>query len=216
MRSSGLCPNFRDVVRLSILIPVFNESHYINECIDSVLKNKSRDFEIIVSDNHSTDETISRLRKYDDERLKIVQPPTKLTPQRNHWHAFEKSCGSYIYFIGGDDYFVPGIIDQCINLLNEKTILVAPLETFHDDSGNSRAIYNDRSTMEIIGAGGVTFLRSYLKRLNHDEVVYGFVPRKLFASGLRLCDYSLETMFPWNAILIYFGGAQHVRYFDKT
>src|SRR5437016_9767283 len=98
------------MVRLSILIPVFNESHYIDECIQSILVNKSNDFEIIVSDNHSTDDTLSRLGKYSDPRLKVVRPASKLSPQRNHWHAFQNSSGTYIYFIGGDDYFAPGVI----------------------------------------------------------------------------------------------------------
>jgi len=69
MSKSGSGP-----IRLSILIPVFNESHYIDECITSILQNKSRNFEIIVSDNHSTDDTATRLRRYNDERLKVIQP----------------------------------------------------------------------------------------------------------------------------------------------
>jgi len=211
MSKSGSGP-----IRLSILIPVFNESHYIDECITSILQNKSRNFEIIVSDNHSTDDTATRLRRYNDERLKVIQPPSRLSPQRNHWYSFENSRGSYIYFIGGDDYLAPGIIDECIDLLDGETILMGAVETFHDGSGNIRAIYNDRNVLGIIGEGSIKFLRNYLKRLNHDELVYAFVPRRLFGTGIRLSDHSLETMFPWNVILIYFSDAKHLKYLDKT
>src|ERR1051325_902032 len=147
------------MVRLSILLPVFNESHYIEECIDSILSNKSDDFEIIVSDNHSTDDTLIRLQQYNDQRLKIFRPASRISPQRNHWHAFQHSSGSYIYFIGGDGYFVPGIIDRCLPFLERETILLGPVETFYDGSTDTRLVYNDSKTMALVDEGGMLFLR---------------------------------------------------------
>ena len=62
---------------LSIVIPVFNEDKYIKKNIKSLLSNTSRDFEIIVFDNCSDDNTLNILDSFNDARLKVIKQPIK-------------------------------------------------------------------------------------------------------------------------------------------
>ena len=65
------------MLSLSIVIPVFNEDKFIKKNINSLLSNSSRDFEIIIFDNCSDDNTLNILKSFNDARLKITKQPKK-------------------------------------------------------------------------------------------------------------------------------------------
>ena len=58
-------------VLISIIIPTYNGGKYINACIDSILENNDQNFEIIISDDGSEDNTLSIVKKYSDSRISI-------------------------------------------------------------------------------------------------------------------------------------------------
>ena len=68
---------------LSILIPSYNDELYIQECLDSILSNNSNDFEVILNDDHSDDNTLKIAKSYNDPRLKCYLPKKKLGTVKN-------------------------------------------------------------------------------------------------------------------------------------
>ena len=95
---------------VSVVIPVRNGSKYIEECIDSVYNQTFQNFEIIVVDDGSTDDTVSKLCKYDDKLRLIKQKPMGTASALNK--AIKSSRGNYFCFIASDDLWVPDKLQE--------------------------------------------------------------------------------------------------------
>ena len=76
-------------VKISIGIPTYNQAEYLEETILSVLNQTVAAYEIVVSNNHSTDDTEKILDKYSDV-IRVIQPPTHLTMVEN-WNFFSQT-----------------------------------------------------------------------------------------------------------------------------
>jgi len=90
--------------KVSILMPVFNEQDFIKEAIESVLSQTHNNFELIIVDDFSSDETYSIAKKYSlkDSRIDLIKNSEKGKVSAFNL-AFKKSTGDYICFFAGDD-----------------------------------------------------------------------------------------------------------------
>lgn len=114
-------------MKISVIIPVFNQEKYIKQSIDSVLNQKKCDFECIVIDGGSTDGTIKILKKYKDKRL--IWKSEKDSGLSNAVNkGFKKVSGDIVTFLGSDDFYYSNDVfykiikyfsshpkDKCIN-----------------------------------------------------------------------------------------------------
>ncbi len=92
-------------VKFSIIIPVYNVETYIRECLDSIVRQTFKDFEVICIDDESTDASLSILQEYaqKDARFKIhTQKNQGQGIARNN--ALDMAQGKYIVFIDPDDW----------------------------------------------------------------------------------------------------------------
>ena len=92
----------------SIIIPVYNVDKYLNECIDSILKQDFDSYEVICVDDGSTDNSLSILESYNsNEKIKIIkQKNSGQSCARNN--ALDIAKGKYIWFIDSDDKIKEG------------------------------------------------------------------------------------------------------------
>lgn len=100
--------------KISVLIPAYNYARYLPEAIDSVLAQSYQDFELIIVDNCSTDNTIEVLEKYvlKDSRVKIHVNKTNIGMYRNYNQALLLANGDYIKFLNADDTFHPNLLEE--------------------------------------------------------------------------------------------------------
>jgi len=96
----------RDVI--SIITPTYNHEKYIEECIRSVLKQDYQNWEMIIVDDASTDNTVKVIEKYEreDSRIKLIIHEENYGPYRlvdTYNEALRKSKGKYISILEGDD-----------------------------------------------------------------------------------------------------------------
>lgn len=92
-------------MKFSVLIPAYNASKYIERCLDSLINQTFQDFEIIVIDDGSIDDTLSKLEYYQskDERIRVYH-------HNNHGVAYTRNClldyakGEWVAFVDADDY----------------------------------------------------------------------------------------------------------------
>lgn len=91
--------------KVSVIIPTFNRSHLIGKTIDSVLNQTYRNFEIIVIDDGSTDNTREVVRSYGDVVRYFKQTNSGVAAARNTGIAMSE--GEYISFLDSDDTFLP-------------------------------------------------------------------------------------------------------------
>jgi FkbM family methyltransferase len=104
------------VVKVSVIIPVYNCEYYVREAIDSVLNQTSRDFEVIVINDGSTDKTEDILRQYGDQ--------VRWKSQKNKGQAFavnegiKMAEGGYIAYLDADDVCLPERFENQVRYLD--------------------------------------------------------------------------------------------------
>ena len=94
-----------DLVKISVIIPVYNTQEYLRECIDSVLNQNFQDIEIICINDGSTDNSQDILDEYHkkDIRFKVfTQKNQGLAKSRNV--GLNHAKGEYVIFLDSDDY----------------------------------------------------------------------------------------------------------------
>ncbi|MCS3863255.1 glycosyltransferase involved in cell wall biosynthesis [Salinibacter ruber] len=117
---------------VSILIPAYNDEEYIGDSIESALGQTYPECEVIVVDDGSTDDTVSKVRTYDNVRL-ITQANRGAPAARNR--ALEAAGGTYIQFLDADDLLHPGKVEAQVKRLDDSprgTVAVSPTCYFQD------------------------------------------------------------------------------------
>ena len=90
--------------KISFLIPAFNHESFVKQCINSVLSQDYSNFEVIVVDDCSTDNTPTKIKEIADSRITFIQKNFNHGLNGNLNIAFNKSNGDYIAIIGSDDF----------------------------------------------------------------------------------------------------------------
>lgn len=113
--------------KVSVLIPSYNYAHYLQEAIDSVLTQTFEDFELIIVDNCSTDNTEELVMEYlqKNRRIQYFKNEENIGMYRNYNQALLLAKGEYIKFLNADDKFEPTLLEKFVNILdNDSTISV--------------------------------------------------------------------------------------------
>lgn len=102
---------------VSVCIPTYNGGKYIRECIESILVQTYSDFEILIVDDKSSDETIEVVEEFAkrDKRIRIVRNQQNLGLVKNWNRCVELSEGEWIKFLFQDDLLAPDCIEELIN-----------------------------------------------------------------------------------------------------
>lgn len=104
---------------VSVVIPMFNVGKYIEQCIQSVLAQTFKNFEVICVDDGSTDDTLHKLARFADPRIKLVQQANRgLSGARNT--GIFKAKGMYVALLDADDFWAKDKLAMHINHLNTR------------------------------------------------------------------------------------------------
>lgn len=108
--------------KVSIGLPVYNGENFLSEEIDSILKQSFTDFELIIFDNASTDNTENICRKYalNDKRIRYFRNETNLGAARNYNLTFELATGEYFKWAAHDDVLEPEYLKRCVEVLDKN------------------------------------------------------------------------------------------------
>jgi len=105
-------------LKISIIIPSFNQGRFIAQTIDSILNQSYRDFEILVIDGGSTDNTIEILKCYADRIFWVSEK------DRGQTHAINKGIaianGEVITYLNSDDYLLKGTLEKASSIFNQN------------------------------------------------------------------------------------------------
>jgi glycosyltransferase involved in cell wall biosynthesis len=127
------------VPRLSIGLPVYNGEKYISESMDALLGQSFTDFELIISDNASTDNTSDICRRYAelDSRVRYFRQPRNIGLSPNHNFVAEQARGELFKWASNDDLYAADLIERCIDALDRQpdVVLVHSWTAQIDDSG---------------------------------------------------------------------------------
>ena len=127
--------------RVSIGVPVYNGERFLEEALDSLLAQTYADFELIISDNASTDRTENICRTYTakDRRVRYFRNTRNVGVELNFNHVFELSTGEYFKWASADDLCKPEHLALCLDVLdNDDTVVLAyPKTRFIDENGRA-------------------------------------------------------------------------------
>src|ERR687897_507571 len=123
--------------RVSVTLPVFNGERYLAQAIGSILDQSYRDFELIVSDNASTDGTNDICRSFEaqDRRIRYVRQPRNIGASPNFNICYALASGEFFKWAAHDDYLEPGYLAACVEALdaNPDAVLCQSLVRLIDD-----------------------------------------------------------------------------------
>lgn len=105
---------------VSVIVPVYNVELYIEECLDSIIKQSYQELQIIIVDDGSTDTSKQKVKPYlSDTRVQFIEQANKgLSGARNTGLA--AAIGKYILFVDSDDYLELSTIEELVKLTEEK------------------------------------------------------------------------------------------------
>ncbi|HHD82865.1 MAG TPA: glycosyltransferase family 2 protein [Bacteroidetes bacterium] len=113
-------------VKISIGMPVYNGEKFIRSSLESILNQTFPYFELIISDNASTDRTkdicLEQARK--DNRIKYFRNTENVGAAENYNIVFKKSSGEYFKWAAADDLIAPNFLEQCLTILEENPEVV--------------------------------------------------------------------------------------------
>jgi glycosyltransferase involved in cell wall biosynthesis len=102
---------------ITIAVPTFNRAAWLKGCIGAALAQSYQHFEVVVSDNASTDETAEVLKTFCDQRLRVVRQERNIGPAPNWNVCLAEARGDYIVFVSDDDRIAPWMLERCVTLV---------------------------------------------------------------------------------------------------
>lgn len=104
--------------KVSVIINCFNGSRFVNNCLKSVINQSYSNYEIILFDNNSSDNSIKQAKKFNSKKIKIFKSKKKLKLYDARNKAIDKSKGKFLAFLDIDDTWLPKKIEKQINKIN--------------------------------------------------------------------------------------------------
>jgi glycosyltransferase involved in cell wall biosynthesis len=175
---------------VSIGMPVFNGEKFIHEAINSLLSQTFTDFELIISDNASTDKTEAICREYEkkDKRIRYVRQKENIGVIANFKYVLDQSAGEYFMWAAADDVWGKTWIKALLPISTKMQCLAyGRLITINNEGLEIKHSANFRK----FDYSGWVFLRrlkyfmepSFLGKANP---IYGIYPKKLLSADLLM------------------------------
>lgn len=141
------------MVKLSVIVPVYNVENYIDRCLKSILSQRFSDYEVILIDDQSTDNSFKIINEYSKEkRFKIIQNTKNIGLSATRNVGISEARGKYIYFLDSDDWLTPDMFLVTMNIMENKNLDLLFFDFFLAQSKEkyiSQNFYADRPNGEI-------------------------------------------------------------------
>jgi glycosyltransferase involved in cell wall biosynthesis len=203
------------VIKVSVIVPVYNTQDYLKECMESAVSQTLADIEIICVNDGSSDDSLTILEDYQksDSRITVInQENAGVGAARNA--ALDVAQGEYVFFLDSDDYMDVDALDYLYNTSKDKNldILMFGILNFNSKTGKkSHSPYFDMDFLREMVQDNVFNWRDIKDRLFDVSVtLYSrLFKRELisyirFAEGLIFEDNLFSIMTLMNAERIYF------------
>jgi glycosyltransferase involved in cell wall biosynthesis len=128
-----------DIPKLTIGLPVYNGEEYLAESLTALLGQTFTDFELVISDNASTDRTGEICREFmaKDHRIRYVRQPVNIGAGPNHNILVGYAKAPYFKWASHDDLYAPELLERCVETLDAhpEAVLVHAYEAYIGEDG---------------------------------------------------------------------------------
>lgn len=168
---------------VSFLCPAYNHSKYVAEFLQSLFAQTRSDWELIIVDDCSSDNTVEVIRKFSDPRIKLICHQTNQGINAGLNDAFSVSTGKYVSFVASDDLVQPEYVQMVAETFHEHPengYLMVALSRMDENGRDLRRIEESQSKME-----GKDYFRELFLRNN-----------QLQSPGLSMRRELAQRIFP--------------------
>ncbi len=162
---------------ISVGLPVYNGEKYLRSSIDSILAQTFDDFELIISDNASTDGTENICREYADRdaRIQYFRNEKNLGAAGNYNILVEKARAKYFRWQNADDYIEPNLHELCFKILekNPDCVLTFGKTKVIDAEGDLIEKYEDN--LHIVDERAADRFVRFKKNVGQTNAIYGLM-----------------------------------------
>jgi len=157
-------------MKVSILLPVFNEEKYLHQAIESILNQSYTNWELIIIDNCSTDETLSISNRYKDKdsRINVFSIPEKGMVKAYNY-GFTKCSGDIICYLSGDDILPRSSLEiralPIINNPSKSIFTTCLLKTFSKEKKFNGNTYPKNFNKPNYSAGSLMFKKEIADKI---------------------------------------------------
>ncbi|AZI25274.1 glycosyltransferase family 2 protein [Pedobacter sp. G11] len=190
-------------VAVSIIIPTYNYAHLITQTLTCLVNQHFTDWEAIIIDDGSTDETekvVEKFIKNDNRFLYLKQPNRGVSAARNQGIKFSK--GKYIQFLDADDLISQDKIVLQYNVLEQhEDTDISYVKTKYFDSGRSDILYDnfdksDSSQATYFNGSGYEIIKQYI--INNQTVVQSPLFRREIFDKVRYFREEMHYLEDWD------------------
>lgn len=185
--------------RVSVGLPVFNGSRYLSASIDSILAQTFTDFELIISDNGSTDDTEAICTAYaaQDARIRYVRAAQNAGGAWNFRRVVELSSAPYFKWHSHDDLCAPELLERCVEVLDSmpEVILCYGRTMIVDEDGQPIMPYEDQ--LDLNEATPYQRYKHYHERFRTGaacNVHYGLIRKQILDQTPLIGAYSSSDL----------------------
>ncbi len=108
-----------DKALVSIIMPAYNAATFIQETIQSVINQTHQNWELLIVDDASTDDTIAQVQAFEDKRIRLITLATNSGAAIARNTAIEQSRGEYLAFLDSDDLWVADKLEKQLTFMKE-------------------------------------------------------------------------------------------------
>ncbi|NER36168.1 MAG: glycosyltransferase [Oscillatoria sp. SIO1A7] len=192
---------------VSIGMPVYNGDRYLRLALDSLLAQDYDNFELIISDNASTDKTSEICREYAarDSRIRYYRNPINLGATKNFNLVFELSAGEYFMWAAHDDLWDKTYVRKCAEKLqkNPNAVLCSSEAKLINEEGNQLVGVKYNRELNTAGLSVRERVRRLIGQINWYESIYGIIrPEALRKTNLLSDRYGSDVIILMELMLL--------------
>jgi glycosyltransferase involved in cell wall biosynthesis len=126
-----------DTPKVTVCLPTFNKARYVPAAIESVLAQEFRDYELLIVNDASPDQTDEIVRGFGDTRIRYIRNPRNMGLVENWNRCLNLAKGDYAIIFHDDDVMLPGLLQREVEVLDRdsKVVLVHAAAQAIDESG---------------------------------------------------------------------------------
>ncbi|MBN2266754.1 MAG: glycosyltransferase family 2 protein [Candidatus Babeliaceae bacterium] len=183
------------LVKISVGMPVYNGEEYLESAIQATLKQTYEDFELIVSDNASTDRTESICRDFaeSDSRIRYVRNEKNIGAAGNYNQLFRLARGEYFRWFNADDLCSEFLHEKCLSTLEAHPDAVLAYGKTDIIDGNDRFIEHYEDNLDLQMDSVVKRFLTFFHVVGMTNVIYGLMRRSALQNTLLMGNGSFPA-----------------------
>jgi glycosyltransferase involved in cell wall biosynthesis len=177
--------------RVSIGMPVYNASAYLRTALDAVLCQTFEDFELVVADNQSTDDSAEICEEYArrDSRIRFSRNPVNIGANGNFTHTLKLARFPYFMWTSSNDYIAPTYLEKAVAVLDARPDVVLCCARPRYFAGTPQSFHEVDDPMTIEMDSPVERFVALLERITINNAMHGLIRTEQLRATMPLRSY---------------------------